>query len=189
MTKPKFRASYSGLHRWESGDVEGFVKGYFKLEPPMTTREQAEGKKWHDIWQKEVDETKCLPKIFGGSKLIDPKCEIKQVVELEDWLDFVFITDLVDGSAVHDYKTGVDDSGKWINTNQLGWYAVGLTFAKTFINRGFIHHFNQYTKKVDNSSIWITDKVLKDSYNQIITLASDAHEYLRVNHLYERYGK
>ncbi|MFZ2882116.1 MAG: hypothetical protein WA019_03510 [Candidatus Moraniibacteriota bacterium] len=185
----KFRASYSNLHRWESGDFEGFVKGYFKLEPPLTSREQAEGKEWHDKWKDEVLKTSCMPELFGGRPLVDPIVEIKKVVQLEDWLDYVFIADLVEGSNIHDWKTGVDDSGKWINTNQLGCYAVGLTFDKIFVNQGFMHHYNQYTKRVDSSSIWLTDQVLKEAHNWIITLSCEAHEYLRVNNLYEKYGK
>jgi hypothetical protein len=154
----------------------------------MTTREQAEGKEWHDKWEKEVKKTGCLPTLFGGRKLDTFKCEVKKVVELAPWLDYVFVADLVEGSNVHDYKTGVDDSARWVSTKQLGCYAVGLTFDKIFINRGYIHHFNQYTKKVDSSSIWITDKVLEDAHNWIITLSSEAHEYLTNNNLYEKYG-
>jgi len=184
-----FRASYSGLHRWESGDYEGFVKGYFHLEPSPTTREMSEGKDFHKLWEDEINKTKCLPELFGGKKLTDPVCEVKKLVHLEDWLDFVFIADMVDGSDIHEFKTGVSQSADWANTNQLGCYAVGLTFDKHFVDRGFVHHYNQYSKKYDMSMVWLTDKILKEAHNWIVTLASDAHEYLRVNNLYEKYGK
>lgn len=189
MIDPKFRASYSILHRWESGDFEGFVKGYFKLEPSPTTREMSEGKDWHKLWENEILKTKHLPELFGGRPLIAPECEVKQVVEIEPWLDFVFIADMIDREDIHEFKTGVSSSSDWVNSNQLACYAVGLTFLGKVIKRGFVHHYDQYNKKYDMSMLWITDKVLKEAHNWIVTLSCEAHEYLRVNNLYERYGK
>lgn len=184
----KFRASFSLLTKWESGDFEGFVKGYFKLEKPITTREMSEGKEYHQQWQKEIEDTKCMPKLLGGKKLNNPICEIKKVVQLEDWLEYVFIADMVDGEDIHEFKTGVSKSSDHINSKQLGCYAVGLTMDKQVVKRGFLHHYDQYSKKYDMSMIWITDEVIKEAHNWILTLSAEAHDYLLSNGLYERFG-
>ena len=189
MNKPIFRSSYTMLHIWQSGDWEHFVKSYFHLGEQLTTREMSEGKEFHSQWQKEIEETKCLPKLFGGTQLKDPKCEVKKLVKLEDWLEFVFIADMVDGSDIHEFKTGVSSSSDWVKTNQIACYGVGMTFDKHFVDRGFVHHWDQYNKRYDMSMIWLTDKVLQETQNWIETLSSEAYDYLLTNKLYERFGK
>ena len=183
----KFRASYTNLMKWRSGDYEGFVKAYFKLGPSITTREMDEGKTWHLKWAKEIKKTKELPKLFGGGKLSNPMVENKMVVNIDDWIDFVFICDCYENNGEFiDFKTGVQNSGF---DTQLGTQAVGLTLAKIKANRGHIYHYNQYNKDTEHDIFWITDRALKDSLNWIITLSSEAHEYLKNNNLYERFKK
>jgi hypothetical protein len=181
----KFRASYSNLSKWQAGQYDEFVTSYFHLEPSYTSREMAAGKEYHKEWEKYVNKYGKLPEVFGGKKLSNPVTEKKIKVEVEDWLDFVFICDCYqDNGEFIDFKTGVQNSG-W--DTQLGTQAVGLTLAKIKASIGHIYHYNQYTKKAKHDIIWITDQLLSDSLNWIVTLSSEAHNYLTVNNLYERF--
>lgn len=182
----KFRASFSILSLWERGDYENFVKQYFHLEKSRTTREMFEGKEWHKKWEEEIKKTQKLPTLFGDLKLSNPIVETKKVVQVEDWLDFVFICDCYqDNGEFIDFKTGMTITGHEI---QLGTQAVGLTLSKIKANKGHIYQYNQYTKDIRHDIVWITDKILESSLNWIETLSSDAHNYLLNNGLYTRFG-
>lgn len=184
----KFRASYSVLNAWQSGQYERAVKMYFKLEE-FTTEAMADGKELHKKFEDEVNKTKCLPKIFGGDKLINPKTEFKSVVEIYKWLQLVYVVDLLDAPIIFDYKTGKGSSESAASTKQLGVYGVGCTFDKIKVKKGVILHYDQYSKKIDNSTVWITDSLLNNTFNWIETLSSEIHQYFLQNDLYKRYGK
>lgn len=183
----KFRASYTVLKQWNSGQWDKAVKTYFKLES-FTTREMAEGKKFHEDWEAETKKTGCLPKVFGGRKMKNPKPEGKVVVELADWLDLVFIIDCLEAPILHEYKTGKRSAEVWANSEQPGVYGVGATYAGNMVDRAVIHHYDQYTKKYDNFTIWLTDKYLDESYEWIVSNASEMMNYFQENQLFERYG-
>ena len=184
----KFRASYTVLRLWETGRWEDAVKAYFKLEQ-FTTRAMAEGKEYHEKWKEYIDKNKKLPKVFGGKKLKKPITEKKIVVQLYDWLELVFIADLIDEPVIYDFKTGTQSSGAYIETMQLPVYAMGLTLSDIFINEGNILHYNQHIKKSDQSKMKIDDSVVKQGLNWVETLAGEMHEYFRNNKLYDRFNK
>ena|SRR3990167_5073267 len=184
----KFRASYSVLSVWDSGDWQRAIEVYFKLRP-FTTEKMAEGKDLHNEWRDYTREYKRLPKVFGNKPLINPQPEVKLVAQLYDWLELVFIPDCVDSPIIYEYKSGVKSSEAYANSMQIGVCAVGLTFLKTYVNKGEIYHFNQYKKATDMSIVWITDDYLKKSLNWILTLSSEMMDYFQKNHLFERFGK
>ena len=100
------------------------------------------------------------------------------------------VIDLYDHAGIgHDYKTGAKSSEEYINGKQAGVYALNLHLNNLPINKFVIHHYDQYKKKVDNSYLWVTEEVMEDALNWIVTLSSDAHEYLQKNGLYQQFGK
>ena len=54
-----FRASFTVLDQWNSGNWEQAVKTYFKLEKFITPEMQA-GREWHEKWAKHISDTKTL---------------------------------------------------------------------------------------------------------------------------------
>lgn len=183
----KFRASYSVLNIWKSGDWERAIKAYFKLEK-FTTQAMADGHQWHQKWCDHINKTKTLPIEFGGQKLNNPICEKKIVVELADWLDYVFIIDCYDNPTLHEFKTGKQSSESYAGDEQIRVYGVGATYAGLYVDRAIIHHYDQYSKRYDMSIVWLTDKTLQDAHNWIVTLSSEMHDYFVKNSLYEKFG-
>ncbi|MFA5768334.1 MAG: PD-(D/E)XK nuclease family protein [Bacteroidales bacterium] len=182
----KFRASFSTLNVWASGDWERAIKYYFKLEKFMTPA-MADGKQYHEQWETHVNATKTLPVEFGGAALHQPQAEIKKVVELEPWLDLVGVIDCYDSPVIYDWKTGKSSSEHYAGTMQPGVYGVLASFAGMFVDRAIIWHYDQYAKKSDMSQVWLTDKLLEHAHNWIITQSSEFHNYLTENRLYERF--
>jgi hypothetical protein len=197
----KFRASYTVLSIWNSGDWQRAIKMYFKLEQ-FTTQAMADGRDWHEKFAEEIRRTNRMPAVFGGALLKSPIVEEKKVVQVEDWLELVYIMDLYDQPVLYDWKTGSKTSEEYAGEMQLRLYAVGATLSGHYVNRGEIHRLNpknftlvpmpegEPTKKyhTDMSIVWLTDKVLADTHNWLITTASEMHNYLVENGLYERFA-
>lgn len=185
--KNKFRASFSVLNTWASGDWERAIKYYFHLEK-FTSPAMAEGQKYHEQWAEEIKKTNCMPKVFGGMPLTNPEVEKYERVELAPWLDLSGKIDLLDNGVVYDWKTGKASSECSASSQQIGVYGVLCTYSGKYVNKGEIHHYDQYIKKVDISSVWITDKLLDNSLNWIITLSGEMQNYILENKLYERFN-
>ena len=183
----KFRASYTVLSLWASGNWERAIKQYFKLEK-FTTPQMADGLKYHKDWCQYISQNKKLPLEFGGKELANPICEQKKVVSLAPWLDLVYIIDCYDKPVLHEFKTGKQSSESYASSMQLPIYAVGATYSGLLVEKAEIYHYDQYLKKCDMSVVWITDKVMNDAYNYILTLSGEMQNYLLVNGLYQRFG-
>lgn len=183
----KFRASYSVLSIWSSGDYERAIKAYFKLENFITPA-MVDGKKWHKTWQKHIVKESTVPPIFSIQKLNNPETELKIVVELAPWLDLVGVIDLYDRPCIWDWKTGKQSSEKYANTMQAPIYGLLATMTKRYVEKAIIGHYDQYTKKSDVSHVWLTDSLLNKAYNWVETLSSEMHHYLTENKLYEQFG-
>jgi hypothetical protein len=172
---------------WSSGQWEQAIKAYFKLDK-FVSRAMAEGSEFHEGWDKHITETKTLPAVFGGTPLINPRCEEKMVIPVYDWLDLVIKPDCIDAPILHEFKTGVMTSSDYVNTYQPAIYAVGLTMQDILIDRIHIHLYNQYAKKSDFSMVWVTPKLLADGLNYIETVGAEMHNYFLDNNLYEKFG-
>lgn len=182
----KLRASFSLLNTWASGNYEQATKSYFRLEQ-FTTQAMADGKKFHEDWHDETKKTGNLPLVFGGAKLVHPEIEKTIIVTLEDWLDLKSVIDCLDGSVIHEYKSGARPSESYANSHQAGVYAVACLFDKIQVNKAIYHHYDQHKNLVDNSTVWITKKVLDDSQEWIYTYASEIHNYFTENDLYKKF--
>jgi hypothetical protein len=183
----KLRASYTLLNLWASGNWEMAVKYYFKLDK-FTTPAMADGQRLHEEWNKHIAQHKTLPDCFGNKKLITPQPEMKMVVELAPWLDLVGIIDCID-APIYEFKSGKQTSESYASSKQAGVYAVLSTYAGIYVDRAEIYRYDQYKKAFDMSVVWITDKLLEETENYILTIAGDIHSYFEQNNLYERFGK
>lgn len=186
--KNKFRASYSILNTWASGNYDMAIKYYFKLDT-FVTPAMVDGRKYHETWATHINNTLRLPEEFGKLELKKPQTELKKVVQITDWLELVGIIDCYDDPTIYEFKTGKQSSESYASSMQPAVYGVLATMSGLYVDRAVIHHYDQHRKKSDNSYIWLTDKVLNDGLNWIETLASEMHNYLEQNKLYERFEK
>lgn len=184
----KFRASFTVLDQWNSGNWEQAIKTYFKLEKFTTPQMQA-GKEWHEKWAKHIMETKTTPIEFGATPLIAPIAEQKTVVQLEDWLELVGIIDCFDTPTIYEWKTGKQSSEVYAGSAQGGIYAILGTLSDKYVEKVEIHHFDQYSNKSDMSIVWVTEDLMKKTHNWIISTASEMHNYFMTNDLYTKFRK
>lgn len=184
----KFSASYTTLSYWAAGDTDRAIRSYFHIPwemPPSLQAALRAGQTYHDMWLQETRQTKCLPGIFGGTKLDGVVVlEDRVLVGVDDWMDLVIKPDLIEGRKIRDYKTGNSTAQSEVNKYQLGVYAVGMAYLSTPVEMGIVHHYNQYTREVGSAYRWITDKYLEDSENWIRNNAWDMHNYLINNDIY-----
>lgn len=185
--EPVFRASYSVLSMWKAGRYEDAVAAYFKLAT-FTNKAMEDGKEFHEQWQKETEETGCLPAVFGGQKLQKPITEKKVVHHLEPWLDLVGVIDCLDAPTVFEYKTGVTSAAQYANSVQGGIYALLATLSEVYVERLEYHVWNQHTKKAEMAIVWISDTVLAEALEFVKTYAGEMHDYLMENDLYAQLG-
>jgi hypothetical protein len=76
----------------------------------------------------------------------------------------------------------------YANDWQVAIYAVGATMSGHYIKLAEIYHYDQYIKRMDMSPVWITDKLLNNTYERIITTASEMHNYFEENGLYNKFN-
>lgn len=184
----KFRASFTVLNLWATNRYEDAVRTYFKLDR-YTSPEMEAGKKYHEEWATYIDKHKQMPKLFGSHKLEVPIIEKKHVVAIYDWLDLVFIADLVHGgNTLTEFKTGKTTSGKYLDTGQLDLYALGLLFKDIAITKAEVYHYDQYKEKTDYSFKWVTDADIKASLNWLETNAGEMYEYLQQHDLFTKFA-
>jgi hypothetical protein len=187
MNLNKFRASYSVLSAWNAGSYERAVGMYFKMAD-FTTDAMEEGRDFHEKWEREIITTKCLPSCFGSKKLLDPKTELKLVVQLAEWLELVGKIDCIDSPTIHEFKTGKTTSEVYANGLQLPIYGVLASLGGLDASKGEIHHLDQSRGIVDVSTVWLTKRVKEDAFNWVVTNASEMQNYLLENNLYEKFG-
>lgn len=186
--KHKFRASYTVLNTWHSGNWERAIEIYFKLRD-FVTPQMKDGRDIHQGWEDYIKAHKALPPELGGKKLINPKPEFKAVVEIYDWLDLVGKIDCFDEPTIIEFKTGKMSSEAYASSMQCGVYGVLATYAGLYAEKIEILHYDQYTKKLDTSYVWLTDEMLKKALNWIETIAGEMHSYFEKEFLYDRFGK
>jgi len=184
----RFRASYTVLSLWAKGDYEEAVRAYFKLERYITPQ-MAEGREYHERWQKEIESKGCLPAVFGGGKLQKPKAELKLVAPVYDWLELVGVIDCYDRPTIYEFKTGLSKSSMdYASDYQTAVYGVLATLSELYTDRAIIYRYDQYSRKADMSMVWLTDKLLREGLNWVESLAGEMNHYLESNSLYERFG-
>jgi hypothetical protein len=168
------RVSYTLLKLWADGKTSNAIDYYLKrdFEP---TKQMIDGKAWHEKWSAESLKTGRLPEVFGGKFLTpDPKIEVKLVVDLADWLQLVGVIDLLDGNTIYEYKTGVTSSTDYAESLQAEVYSILCVKAlKIRPDKAWYLHYNQYTKKIDCSMVWLTDGKITKAAEWVVSVATD----------------
>lgn len=182
MARNKFRASYSTLSTWASGDYDRAIKQYFKLED-FDTPAMKRGREYHGAWDSEIRQTNSMPKVFGGKGLVDPQTELKIERELDEWLDLVGVIDLYEDRTIYDWKTGKTPAQS-INPYQVYTYQILLPQAV----RAEIHRHDPDTMTTDMVIYHLTEKTLDQGIEWVLTLSSEMHNYFIQNALYERFA-
>lgn len=184
--KHTFRASFSILNLWANGRKEDAIKSYFKL-PRFVTKEMEDGINYHRQWSDEIKRTSALPKVFGGLPIGKFETEIKHVIPITDWCDFVFVPDLVHVSVLTDFKTGTGATGEYLDSQQLPVYALMLAKEGVIVDRGVIRKYNQYEKKVEVGFVWLTPARLADAKKWLIENITSMSDYFDDNQIWDKY--
>lgn len=174
MANNHFRASYTTLSVWESGDIHLAMDVYFKVNR-VSTPAMEFGKHWHKRVEREIQATKKMPEIFGGKKLSDPQTEEKIEIWLDDWLQLVGVIDLYDDGVIYDWKTGTTSSEQWANSKQPLVYQL----LKPEATRYEIHHYNQHTAEVDMSMGHLTLGTAQKAYDWVLKNSTEMFQFIK----------
>lgn len=167
----KLRLSFSTVNMWRNGDVDGAIDALMgKYREP--TDAMKFGSFMHKQWEQEVNDTQCLPTVFGGASIKEPKTEKYYCVQLDDWLWLCGVIDLEyktdDGRTILvDYKTGNSNANHYSNSLQAGCYKILRPNAELFVFK----HYNQYTENVTSSIVHLTDNLEAHTMQKIISTA------------------
>ena len=167
----KLRLSFSTVSMWRNGDVDGAIDALMgKYREP--TDAMKFGSFMHKQWEQEVNNTQCLPTLFGGARINEPKTEQYYCVQLDDWLWLCGVIDLEyktdDGRTILvDYKTGNSNANHYSNSLQAGCYKILRPNAELFVFK----HFNQYTENVTSSIVHLTNTLEAHTMQKIISTA------------------
>lgn len=183
----KLRASYTFLNKWASGDWQGATEMYFRLDS-FTSRQMAEGRDYHESWKEETDKTGKLPKVFGGFDLISPKTELELIVPVQKWLDLKVIIDCLDAPVIHEYKRTGASPDSYARSKQASLYAVACTLKGIVVDKAQYHTYDPATNQVGTASVWLTDKIIDETYDWLITYASEVYNYFQENNLFEQFA-
>lgn len=162
------RVSHSLLAAWERRDYETAISWFLGL-PAGDYGTYGDGRAFHKKWDKETVRTGCLPKVFGGKKLNNPKPEHKIVKQLNDWLTLVGVMDNLDLPVMYEYKTGRSSAGAYANGHQHCVYQLlepRLLLAEYYA-------YNQYTDEVTFERVHLNEETLRQGVEWVVTLASD----------------
>ncbi|HWY36193.1 MAG TPA: PD-(D/E)XK nuclease family protein, partial [Nitrosopumilaceae archaeon] len=132
-----------------------------------------------------------LPAVFGAKPLINPIPEQYIKVDVNDWLILSGKIDCYDKPTIYEWKTGRANSEEIARTKQPAVYAVLATLNGMYADRAEIHCFNQHLAN-DNKSmsiVKITDQVLEEGLNWIVTIAGDMRNYIEQNKLFDKYSQ
>ena len=167
----KLRISYTLLSLWHSKRFEDVVNYYIKA-PTMVTDQMLEGSGWDQVIQDEVAKTNCLPKEFGGIKLIDPLCQLKLEVDLDDRNELVTVPDCVDSPTWYEFKTGSTSVEQYAHTMQISMYSLVASLLDLPLERINIIHYNQYINEAEWYMVY-NNKDLKNKAADYILAESE----------------
>lgn len=167
----RLKLSFSTVNMWLNGDVDGALSALMG-EYREPTEAMRFGTQMHKRWELEVNETGCLPQVFGGAPLVEPVTEEYSRVQLSDWLCLSGVIDLqyknANGDLVLvDYKTGNSNANHYANSLQVGCYKLLKPEAKMFIFK----HFNQYTGETTSSIVHLTETLERKTVETIYNVA------------------
>jgi hypothetical protein len=179
-----FRISFTIASNWAKGNYKQAVASYLKLQT-YTSEAMENGKKQHELIKIYVEKHGKLPEFFDNTPLIKPVCEKKQEVMINDWVQLVFIPDCWNVKTILEYKFTKDTDGisKYVNSNQVELYALGMSKMGIEITRGEYLAADLIRKESSRAIIWISETTLKNTEEWLLEQAASFKHYLLENNL------
>lgn len=176
------KLSFSILDAWAKGNWEQAVSYYLgKPFPPTPAMEL--GRLKHQIWERQIKQSQCLPQELGGELLESPVLEQKyeKLIPFSD--DIVILLrgvpdcsdDYSDGVAIHEFKCGMTTAKTYIDSLQLDYYKLLLPQA----NIGYYHCYNPYFDRMTRGIKYLSDKNGRAALEHIISNAGEMIDYLQ----------
>jgi hypothetical protein len=184
----KFRASFSVLNSWSKGYRDDAIAMYFKL-PRESNIYMEEGLKFHKSWEAYITkEGKLHPQLSTKEVLLnDPMCELKLVMPVNDWLEFVGVIDCLNRPDLYEFKTGTKPSSEYANSKQADLYFLLCEHFGYEVEKAIYIHFDQYEQKTDKAIVWNTADRRQKAMDWLVETSREMNEYLEKNGLYEKY--
>lgn len=121
----RLRLSYSILNAWSEGKKKDAIEMATGIEKDNSDNYFIkQGKDFHTAWEREIKITGKLPRVFSTeNELVDPKTEVKMVVDVEEFT-FVGVIDCLDFDTIYEFKTGIKEEFNYTSGIQGLFYAA-----------------------------------------------------------------
>ena len=133
----KLRLSYSLLHTWDKGDIQGAIDLYFHVDRPLT-EPLKRGREVHEEIEKHIKEHGSFPKWFFEYDLDNPTPEQPVTVEYNELFDLKGVFDCLDGKTLFEFKTGNTDALAWARTWQLPIYFLIAELSEIEVDKAIL---------------------------------------------------
>lgn len=182
----KLRLSYSFLNLWRAGRIDDALVTYFHLAK-ISSQAMEDGNMWDKHVQEAVQRLKTLPQEFGGTKLSEPKTQLRLIVPFNEKVDIIGIPDIYDEPIVYEIKTGSSKtSADYANDFQIPIYFYVLHKSKYPVEKAIILRYNQYIDKLDKTIVYFSQREMERGINFIETLAPEIMDYWNQHSLWDK---
>lgn len=182
------KLSYSIISAWQSGNYEQAVAYYLGQDYPATAAMEL-GKLKDAFWNNHVLATNTIHNELGGGKLVSPKVQVKyeKIIPFSDDIQILFrgVPDMVDGSAVYDWKCGMTTASQYVDKWQLDAYKLLLPSLKIGYYLCYNPHNNTYTKGIK----YLNTSNAETAMELLITHGGELIDYLRMQKLLKNYDR
>ena len=178
MKTKKLRVSYSLLHLWAQGKTDDAVSTYFHMDRP-TTQAMSFGRRFHEDVAKYIEKEGKLPEWLFTHEIKKPQPELVVTVPYNELFDIKAIFDCLDVPNLFEWKSGVTNSLVWANTHQLSLYFLVAEIAKIKVEKAYLVHWNQYTKKGDFTIVWNNKSHIEYAKNMIDSYAPEIYDFFK----------
>jgi len=168
----KMRLSYTIVRTAEEGMIDDAVRMLQGDWSGYDNQAMQLGQEWHKKFERETIKTEKMPVLFAYD-LGKTTAELKKVVDVNDWLEFVVKVDALTDTAIADHKVGKTTLSACMSTYQLGCYSLAFPNAKY----GIINRYYPYGNEVDVGIRHLTDQCRRESAEWIGTWASILRDY------------
>lgn len=185
MQVRKIRLSYTLLHLWDRGDVDGAVQTYFHMDRP-TTRQMEEGKRIHEDIAEHVMTYNTLPDWLNFPyELKIPEAEKEVIAEYNSIIDIKGLFDLYEpgDEVLFEWKSGVSDSLEHARTWQLPLYFFLSELAQVPVRYAHLVHFDQYKNETDHCVVHNTKSKREYAKNIVDSLGPEIHRFFNEQRL------
>lgn len=176
----KIRLSYTLMNLAEKGQWKELDDMIMKV-PRQPTRAMEEGSKIHKDIEQHIVAYNSFPDWLFSGGLVLPKCEEKVVIDYDEFYDISGIFDCVDDATktLYEFKTGTQTSTDWARTHQIPLYFMMLGRLGRVVEKAYLLHYNQHTKKKDWVVIHNSPEMIEKADNYIATYGGEIRNYLQ----------